>query len=151
MARRRRRSEYRSKTESKKLPSAVTFSNFLATTPSKRSKRPERMITNPAWNQNSMRIRMEAIRVAKKPNKVKKLGLLRSPENILRTVYRKGSSRCPILLPIIFRGKELLWKIFEREHNISIEKVNAVSSEQNGYFRRFLCHLMWFLQQSLRT
>jgi len=84
MARRRRRSEYRSKTESKKLPKAVTFPNFLAATPSKRSNNPERMIANPAKSQMPFNMRREAVSVAKKPNKVKKLGLLCPPESILR-------------------------------------------------------------------
>ncbi len=85
MARRRRRSEYRSRTESKKLPRAVALPNFLAITPSKRSKSPERMIANPPKNQMSLTIRKEAARVEKKPKRVKKLGLLCSPKTVLRT------------------------------------------------------------------
>jgi hypothetical protein len=67
--------------------------------------------------------------------------LPRSPKNLLRTELIKESSRCPILLPIIFQcplpvrppqvpacgrqGGGVTWgRIFAKENNISMGKVN---------------------------
>ncbi len=65
----------RCKANIKKPPKRVTLSSFLASTPSKRSRSPERMIIKPAATQSSLIIKTEAIRVAKKPMIVKELGL----------------------------------------------------------------------------
>jgi hypothetical protein len=96
------------------------------------------MITNPPKNQNPLRMRREAVRVAKNPINVKRLGWPHSPNVLLMTLKRKGSSRCPTLLLIISlsppstSGRELTWgnflprKItFLEEKSISIIRVQA--------------------------